>query len=63
MTWEDKKIRCWFKSNSANRIWIRKLKNSDGENIDSTQSMFVLTMLEKIKEMKQKFSKGSITIL
>ena len=43
--------------------FIGQLKNSDGENADSIQSIFVLTILEKIKETDLKFSPGSITIL
>ena len=30
--------------------FVGKLKNTDGVNADGTQSMFVLTILEKIKE-------------
>ena len=34
---------------------------TDAENDD--QPMFVLTVLEKIKEMRLKFSQGSVTVL
>ena len=43
--------------------FVGQLNNTDGENADGTQSMFVLTILEKIKETRLKFSQGSITIL
>ena len=33
-----------------------QLKNTDGENSGSTQSMFALTILEKIKETRLKLS-------
>ena len=36
-----------------------QLKNTEGENADGTQSMFVLTILEKTKERWLKFSQGS----
>ena len=38
--------------------FIRKSKNNDGGNANSTQYLFVL---EKMKEMKLKFSQGSAT--
>ena len=38
-----------------------QLKNVDGINADGTQSMFVLTILEKIKETR--YSQGSVTVL
>ena len=41
----------------------RLLKNPDGENANSTQSMFVLIILEKIKERRQKFLQGCATVL
>ena len=40
-----------------------QLKNVDGINADETQSMFILTILEKINETRLKFSQGSITVL
>ena len=43
--------------------FIGQLKNEDGINADGTESMFVLTILENIKEIKLKFSQGSITVL
>ena len=36
-----------------------QFKNADGQNADGTQSMFVFTILEKIKETKLKFSQGN----
>ena len=39
-----------------------QLKNTDGVNADGEQSMFVLTILEKIKEARLKFSQGSVTV-
>ena len=38
---------------------IKKL-NNDKDNIES---MFVLTILEKIKKTRLKFSRGSVTVL
>ena len=32
-------------------------------NADGTQSVFILITLEKIKEMRLKFSQGSVTVL
>ena len=34
-----------------------------GENANGTQSMFALTILEKIKETRLKFSQGTINSL
>ena len=50
------------KSNSGNRICCT-IENTDRENVDGTQSMFVLTILEKIKETRIDFSQGSVTVL
>ena len=49
-------------SNSANRI--RKTINDNGNATDegSDQSIFVLKILEKIKETRLKISQGSITV-
>ena len=43
--------------------FILQLKIDDGENVDGAQSVFVIIILEKIKEMRLKFSQGSITVL
>ena len=43
--------------------FVEELRNVDGINADGTQSMFILTILEKIKETRLKFSQGSITVL
>ena len=43
--------------------FVGQLKNTDGINADGTQSMFVLTILEKINEMRLKFPQGSVTVL
>ena len=43
--------------------FVGQLKNLDGINVDGTQSMFVLTILEKIKETRLKSSQGSVTVL
>ena len=40
--------------------FVGQLKNIDGINADGTQSMFILTILEKIKEARLKFSQGSV---
>ena len=39
-----------------------QLKNVDGVNADGTQSMFVLTLLEEIKETRLTFSEGSVSV-
>ena len=39
---------------------IGQLKNTGGANADGAQSMFVLTILEKIKETRLKFSQGCV---
>ena len=39
--------------------FVGQLKNTDSVNTDRTQSMFVLTILEKIKETRLKFSQLS----
>ena len=43
--------------------FVGQLKNTDGVNADGTQSMFVLTILEKINEMRLKFPQESVTVL
>ena len=65
LSW-GKEIRCRFKSNSTNRIrWtIKKLNGySNATNAGNDQSMFVLTILEKIKETRLKFSQGTVILL
>ena len=42
---------------------VGQLKNIDGINADGTQNMFILTILEKNKEMRLKFSRGSVIVL
>ena len=43
--------------------FVGQLKNEDVINADGTQSMFLLTILEKIKETRIKFSQGSVRVL
>ena len=43
--------------------FVGQSKNVDGINTDGTQNMFILTILEKNKETRLKFSHGSVTIL
>ena len=43
--------------------FVGQLKNTNGVNADGIQSMFVLTILEKIKETRIKFPQGSVTVL
>ena len=43
--------------------FVGQLKNEDDINADRTESMFVLTILEKIKETRLKFYQGSVTVL
>ena len=42
--------------------FVRELKNIDGINADGAESTFILTILEKIKETRLKFSQGSVTV-
>ena len=42
--------------------FVRQLKKTDNAN-NNSESMFVLTNLEKNKEMRLKFSQGSVTVL
>ena len=48
--------------------FVGQLKKQDAKDnatdaAGNDQSIFVLTMLEKIKETRLKFSKGSVTVL
>ena len=43
--------------------FVGQLKNVDGINTGGAESMFVLTILEKIKEMRLKFSQGFVAVL
>ena len=43
--------------------FVEHLQNIDGINADWTQNMFILTILERIKEMRLKFSQESVTVL
>ena len=57
---------CWSKSHSTNRIcWKNKKLGDDGNAADTSndQSMFIITILEKLKETRLKFSQPSVTIL
>ena len=42
--------------------FVRELKNIDGINADGAKSTFILTILEKTKETRLKFSQGSVTV-
>ena len=42
--------------------FVGQLKNSDNE-IVANEFMFVLTILEKIKETRLKFSQGTVAVL
>ena len=43
--------------------FVEQLKNVNGINADGTQNMFILMILEKISEMRLRFSQGSVTVL
>ena len=43
--------------------FVRQLKSTDCRNADDTQSMLILTILEKIKETILKVYQGSVTVL
>ena len=57
----SKIIKCWTKSKSTN-ITCSTLKNPDNA-IVGNESMFILTILEKIKETSLKPSQGSNSII
>ena len=42
--------------------FVGQLKHVDDTNVDGTESTFILSILEKIKESRLKFSKGSVTV-
>ena len=42
---------------------VRQLRNTDSENADVTKTIFLLKILEKIKETRLTFSEGSVTVL
>ena len=59
----QKQLRCCSKSNSTNRIcWTIRKTSYNATNAGNDQSMFILTILEKIKETTLKFSQGSVTV-
>ena len=43
--------------------FVEHLKNTDGINSDGAQSMFILTILGKLKEMRLNFFQGRVTVL
>ena len=59
-------LHCWSKNNSTVEFLgqLKKL-GDDGNATDagSDQHMSILTILEKIKEMRLKFPQGSVTVL
>ena len=42
--------------------FVGQIKNAGCQNADGAQSMFALTILEKIEESRLKFSQGSATV-
>ena len=61
-----KRIRWWPKSDSKNRIRLTKKLDANYNVADAAgkdESMFILTILEKIKETRLKFSQESVTVL
>ena len=59
---KTKIIRRWSKNNWTDRIcWTNKICN--GIHADGAEYMFILTILEKIKETRLKFSQESVTVL
>ena len=42
---------------------VRQLRNTDSENADGTKTIFLLKILEKIKETRLTFSEGSVAVL
>ena len=43
--------------------FVGQLKNEDSVNTDGAESMFILTILEKIKKTRVKLSQGNVTVL
>ena len=43
--------------------FVRQLKNVDARNVDSAESLFILTILEKFIETSLKFSQECVTML
>ena len=43
--------------------FVGQLNNIDGIGADWTQNMFILMILEKIKETRLKFSQGNVVML
>ena len=43
--------------------FVEQLKDVDDINADGTHNMFILTILERIKEARIKFSQGSVKVL
>ena len=43
--------------------YVRQLKDVGGINADGVESMFILTISEKIKERRLKFYQGRVTLL
>ena len=43
--------------------FVGQLNNIDGVGADWTQNMFILMILEKIKETRLKFSQGNVVML
>ena len=43
--------------------FVGQVKNVDGMNADGAESIFILTILERIKETRLKFSQESVTVL
>ena len=60
--YQRKRIKYWSKINSQIEF-IEQLQNDDGENADGIKSMFVLTVLEKVKQTRIKFCQGTVTAL
>ena len=43
--------------------FVGELKNINCVNAHGTQSLLILTILEKIKETRSKYPQGSVTVL
>ena len=57
-------MKCWSESNSISRIrWSLDADDNVTDAGDNDRSIFVLIILEKIKETRLKFSQGCVTVL
>ena len=62
MSWQ-KELDADAKAIQQQQKIVGHLKKIDGINANGTQSMFILTILEKTNEMRLEFSAGNVAVL